>query len=122
MSYYPCDFHGRRVPGSLSAAYITAMDGTARYQRRLRLCSKDLVELHARHGAHWVFVAPDGDEDLAPVCAACGAVPDERGVTWSVFATLFPKGEPRQDFFAGLHEHHAEQYITELGLKLDTRR
>jgi len=122
VSIYPCDFHGQRVPGSLSAAYVTAMDGTARYKRRLRLCSKDLSELFLTYGRHWNRV-DDADETMpVPLCSACGALPSNGETAWSVFASAFPKGAPREDYFAVLHEACAEQYCTELGLKLDTSR
>ncbi len=122
MSIYPCDFHGQRVRGALGAAYVTAMDGTARYKRRLRLCSQDLAELLGRYGLYWELVADEGESDLAALCASCGAVCSNSVAAWAVFATIFPKGEGRQDYYAPLHEEHAEQYIAELGLKLDTSR
>jgi hypothetical protein len=122
VSIYPCDFHGQRVPGSLSAAYVTAMDGAVRYQRRLRLCSKDLAELVGQYGEHWAHISDDSDSYPSTVCAACGAVPDERGNAWTVFATLFPKGQDRENYIAALHQACAEAYTDRLGLKLEPSR
>lgn len=117
MSVFPCVIHGARIKGSLGAAYVSALHGTDRRSRRLRVCSPCLAEFLTTTGSEWVASDLDGTDLPVPLCSSCSKGVSRNEDAWAIFATVYPPGAERRDYFGSLHVACAEGFIDGLELK-----
>lgn len=117
MSMFPCSEHGARVKGPLGALYVSALHGTDRYSRRMRLCGPCLASVLSGVGGEWIPAdSSDAGVDL-PMCSACSKPVQASDDSWAVFATAYPPGSNRDDYFGQLHAACATGFVDGLGLK-----
>lgn len=117
MSIFPCVIHGARVKGSLGAVYVSALHGTDRRSRRLRVCGPCLAEFLTTTGSEWVSANLDGAAVHFPMCSACSKAASPTEDSWALFITVYPPGAERDDYFGCLHLACAPDFIDGLELK-----
>lgn len=117
MSMFPCSEHGARVKGPLGALYVSALDGTNRYSRRMRLCGPCLASVLSGVGSEWIS-ADTGTPGLdLPMCSACSKPVPSQDRAWAIFATAYPPGANRDDYFGAVHSSCASEFVAGLGLE-----
>jgi len=102
MAQYPCDGHGGRYAGAQQTIYPALLDGDGATRRKLRLCPRCFEAMYEFLAINFV----DATDDDPPFkgCPSCGETPGEHGVT--MFATVYAKGQERQDLYgSGCREH-----------------
>ena len=117
VSIYPCDVHGRRVPGRLGAAYVTLTRGTTKRSRRMRVCSPCLGDILQTYDDEWTPVGLEDTVPVAEMCGSCKAPLTEIQDPWGCFVTTFSRGDERADYFGWYCERDAEGLATSLGLE-----
>lgn len=122
MSIYPCFFCERRVPGRLSAAYPSILDGASRMSGRLRLCDPHVDHLFEAYGSGWVRADAEGESTSFGVCCACGQATIEPSALRAFFLTVYRRGSEREDWFAEYCPGCAAELIKQLGLEPDSRQ
>ena len=116
MSIFPCDRHGTRVRGPLDAAYVTVLSGTARYSRRLRLCSECLRGFLDTHSNVWQEVSDNPTLDKPTLCSTCAAQCNEPSSDLPVFVTVYARGNERQDLYGAVHSACGPSFCEAMGL------
>ena len=114
---FPCSNHGRRVKGPLGAVYVSAVRGTTRHSRRMRLCNQCLGEFLSTTGSSWIAADDELTGSDVPVCSACEKVEGGDSQGFAVFCTYYEPGQQRQDLFGYLHGSCADSFISGLGLE-----
>ena len=117
MSIYACSSHGARVKGPLGAVYVSALNGTDRFARRLRLCGPCISEFLTTTGSEWVQQDMDRASVVVPMCSACSKPSNKNSRDVAVFATVYSPGAERADFFGTLHSDCAASFIQGLSLE-----
>lgn len=117
MSLFPCSIHGARVKGSLGSVYVSALDGTNRYSRRMRVCSPCLADFLATVGSEWVPADPGGSDQPIPMCSSCSKPATSSGTAWAVFCTVYEPGADRIDYFGAVHAKCASEFVSGLNLE-----
>ena len=85
MSIFPCEDHGRRVPGALESLRLTVLDGEDRYSRRMRLCPEHLEERVAILAEAVPSLADGQYEDREVLCPSCQQPLDRAAASCAVF-------------------------------------
>ena len=116
MSFYPCDIHGQRIRGPLSAFYPALLSGGDRLQRRMRLCADCLDGLLETYGDKWQLVDAVDAGGLDLLCAGCRNEIESSVDRAAFFATAYRKGAERADYFAAYCNGCASALATSLQL------
>jgi hypothetical protein len=116
VSIYPCDLHGRRVPGPLASAYLTLLRGGTRDSRRMRLCPEHMDQVLGSESLGLAEVRDDGETIDFAVCGACGEDADSGATLASLFATVYRRGAERADYFSALCHACAERAVSDYRL------
>jgi hypothetical protein len=100
VSWYPCDFHGKRVDGKLGSVYPSLVRGVDRFNRHLRVCDECWPGFLSVYGERWVEMLVDSEPLDPVVCAACGQSSFSPSQLDPLFVTAFvgPHRE-RSDWF-----------------------
>lgn len=109
MAQYPCDRCGSRYLGPGNRAYVSILDGEAKWQYKPRLCPRDVQELREIFDEVDGWIDPTDTTPYKPQpCLVCAqSVVGRR--SHSVFITLFTGRDARSDGYAPLCADHREQ-------------
>lgn len=66
----------------------------------MRVCGPCLDGLMETLGLNWINVSGEPEGELPSVCAACGQGSFDDGRLNSFFATVYRKGQEKEDFYA----------------------
>lgn len=119
MSIFPCDAHGRRVPGALQSYRVTLLSRSDRYTRRMRLCSEHFLAAISDLDK---FVESIGDVDVPiepVVCRPCGRKFVDGVHPFSAFAWAWPRKSDPIEFYGALCLDCGRQLIKDLDLELE---
>jgi len=102
VSMYPCALHGKRVAGRLGAFYPAIVYSGSRRSAKLRVCDPCLDDVFATYGSQWVRVALDSDDEPSALCGSCSEPLESVREPHAFFATVYRRGQEREDWFSQL--------------------
>jgi len=116
VSIYPCSIHGKRVAGRLGAFYPSVVYRGSRRSAKLRVCDPCLDHIFETFGSTWVRITLDSEDEPSPLCVSCSTSLDELDEPHAFFATVYRRGQEREDWFGQLCPGCASGLVDELHL------
>jgi len=102
VSIYPCSIHGKRIVGRLGAFYPSVVYRGSRRSAKLRVCDPCLDHVFETFGSSWVRVALDEFDEPSALCGSCSEPLSESVEPHAFFATVYRRGQEREDWFSHL--------------------
>jgi hypothetical protein len=116
VSIYPCSIHGKRVAGRLGAFYPSILYRGSRRSAKLRVCDPCLDSIFETYGSSWVRVSLDSDDIPTALCGSCSEPLDGVEERHALFATVYRRGQEREDWFSEVCPGCASQLVERFSL------